>query len=87
MRAEYYFERKDFCEDPVCGDLPMRLSMALAGKGYYIDKCMSAYRTGNPSSMAGNASGSFEKRWSTVLFGDDNRALNFLLLIASSTSS
>lgn len=48
--------REFFCENPVCGDLPLRLYMALQGKAYYINKVMSAYRTGNPRSASGMAS-------------------------------
>jgi len=48
-------DRRDFCEKPICGDLPLRLSLSLDGYGYYFNRIMSAYRTGNPNSASGQA--------------------------------
>lgn len=59
-RAEYILHRRDFCENPICGDLPLRLSLSLDGYGYYFNRVMSAYRTGNPNSASGQASKSPE---------------------------
>lgn len=52
-RKEFDLNRRSFCEKPVCGDLPLRLSMTLDGYGYYFDRKMSSYRTGNVYSEAG----------------------------------
>lgn len=59
-RTEYVLSRNDFCENPICGDLPLRLSLSLDGYGYYFNRVMSAYRTGNPNSASGQASKSKE---------------------------
>lgn len=53
---EHLVNREFFCENPVCGDLPLRLYAALQGKAYYFNKVMSAYRIGNPMSASGMAS-------------------------------
>ena len=54
-RTECVLRRNDFCENPICGDLPLRLSLCLDGYGYYFNRVMSAYRTGNPHSASGQA--------------------------------
>ena len=59
-RTEHVLSRKDFCDKPICGDLPLRLSLALKGYGYYFNRIMSAYRTGNPNSASGQAAKSKE---------------------------
>lgn len=59
-RREYIVNRKDFCENAICGDLPLRLSLSLDGYGYYFNRIMSSYRTGNPNSASGQASKSKE---------------------------
>ncbi len=59
-RREYILNRNDFCKKPICGDLPLRLSLSLDGYGYYFNRVMSAYRTGNPNSASGQAAKSKE---------------------------
>ncbi len=59
-RREYILHRNDFSANPICGDLPLRLSLSLDGYGYYFDRIMSAYRTGNPNSASGLAAKSKE---------------------------
>lgn len=59
-RTEYVIQRRDFCENAICGDLPLRLSLSLDGYGYYFNRVMSAYRTGNPNSASGQAAKSKE---------------------------
>lgn len=52
---KHWENRVFFCDDAICGDLPLRLYLALQGKAYYFNKNMSAYRTGNPMSASGMA--------------------------------
>ena len=50
-----YNNLPEFFNNGVCGDLPLMLTMAARGYAHYIDEIMSAYRTNNPNSMAGQA--------------------------------
>lgn len=59
-RKELIVNKRQFCEKMICGDLPLRLSLALDGYAYYFNKKMSAYRTGNINSAAGKARGDFQ---------------------------
>jgi len=52
-RTQFFKESIDFCDKPVCGDLPLKLYLACKGKAYYVNRKMSMYRTGNPSSASG----------------------------------
>lgn len=63
---KYYENYEHFCDNPVCGDLPLRLHLALKGKAYYINKNMSAYRTDNPSSASGIASANPKNAYVTL---------------------
>lgn len=52
-RVELYQNFKNYCENPVCGDIPFKMWLASNGNMYYINKKMSAYRTFNSSSASG----------------------------------
>lgn len=65
-RTELVKKRVPFCKNQVCGDLPLRLFLAMHGNAYYINKTMSAYRTGNVNSVSGQAHLSKERVLKTV---------------------
>ena len=59
---EYYKEDPVFRKEFDVGDLPLFLYMGMKGDAYYIDSCMSCYRTGNSNSWAGRMQESMEKK-------------------------
>ena len=54
-RTSDVINSQSFCKNPVCGDLPLRLSLSINGYAYYFNRKMSMYRTGNPVSASGIA--------------------------------
>lgn len=58
---EFYEEDPAFRHAFDVGDLPLFLYMGLKGDAYYIDACMSCYRTQNPNSWAGRIRESVDK--------------------------
>lgn len=58
---EYYEEEPLFKRVFDVGDLPLFLYMGTKGDAYYIDCCMSCYRTGNLNSWAGRIRESVDK--------------------------
>lgn len=66
-RSKYIKNTIKFCDNEVCGDLPLRLSLSMNGYGYYINRKMSAYRSGNPNSASGMAQKSYEGMYHTFI--------------------
>lgn len=64
-RTKYVKKTRKFCDNEVCGDLPLRLSLSMDGYGHYINRRMSAYRSGNPNSASGKAQGSYDNMMKT----------------------
>ena len=66
-RAELVKNTRVFCENQVCGDLPLRLSLSIDGNAHYINRRMSAYRSGNPNSASGQALSNYGKMMETYI--------------------
>ena len=66
-QSKYIINTIKFCDNEVCGDLPLRLSLSMNGYGYYINKKMSAYRSGNPNSASGMAQKNYESMYNTFI--------------------
>lgn len=64
-RMEFVRKTRRFCANEICGDLPLRLSLSMDGKGHYINRRMSVYRSGNPSSASGKAQSSYDNMMKT----------------------
>lgn len=65
-RKEYMLDMPDFCPNPVCGDLPLRLILSTYGPAHYFDRFMSMYRTANPNSISGQMQKSVVKMEETT---------------------
>ena len=65
VRKEYlnemYFENPSFIKAFDVGDIPLFLYMGMKGNAYYIEQCMSCYRTENDNSWAGRVRQSSDK--------------------------
>lgn len=53
FRREHVKKMPDFYLKAKTGDYPLQVFLASKGDIYYINKCMSAYRTGDPNSWTG----------------------------------
>lgn len=60
-KTSYYADFSNYCENPVCGDIPFKMWIASNGNMYYINKKMSAYRTFNANSASGQIRNNIEK--------------------------
>jgi len=65
-RTELVKNRVPFCDNQVCGDLPLRLFLSHHGNAHYFNRTMSAYRIGNINSASGQAGTSKEKMKETI---------------------
>ncbi|MCB6587670.1 glycosyltransferase family 2 protein [bacterium 210702-DFI.5.13] len=65
-RTTFILNRRYFCDNPVCGDLPLRLSLCIDGKGFYFNSIMSVYRTGNSESASGVARKNYNNYLKTI---------------------
>ncbi len=66
-KMEIYKNFKNFCENPVCSDIPLKMYLALNGDMYYFNRKMSAYRTFNSHSLSGKARNNIETLRNTFL--------------------
>ena len=58
-RTEFAFQEPDFLKNCPIGDYPLAIHLALMGTVYYMDECMSVYRSG------------VEGSWSSTMLGDN----------------